>query len=280
MTTHTPSIEIRELTKQYGNTVAAEVIEPPVPSLSAEARRPVGHVLDQHRSIRTASLIAGVGLLVMSALAGFGYRVAIAGLVTQGDAARTAKDIMGSESLFRFGILSLFLVVALDVVVARALRHVFITVDKRISALAAWFRIAYAAVFAIAISRLVGVLGLLNKHSDRAGFSTTHLHNLALQRINTFTDIWDAGLVLFGLHLLVIAYLAYRSGYVPKLLAVLVAIAGLGYLFDSFGAALSRGASPDVSSVTFIGEFLLALWLVIWGRRITVSASGSHGRTI
>jgi hypothetical protein len=176
---------------------------------------------------------------------------------------------MGSEGLFRFGILSLFLVVGLDVVVAWALRHVFSPVDKGISTLAAWLRIAYAAAFAVAISRLVGVLGLLNKHSDRAGFSTTHLHTLALQRINTFTDIWDAGLVLFGLHLLVIAYLAYRSGDVPKLLAVLVAIAGLGYLVDSFGALFSRGASPDVSSVTFI-----------WGRRITVSASGSHGCTI
>jgi Domain of unknown function (DUF4386) len=254
-------------------------LQPPVPSLATEARRPVGHVLDEDWSIRTASLIAGVGLLVMSALAGVGYRVAIAGLVTQGDAARTAQDIMGSESLFRFGILSLFLVVGLDVVVAWALRHVFSPVDKGISTLAAWLRIAYAAVFAIAISRLVGVLGLLNNHSDRAGSSTTHLQTLAFQRINTFTDIWDAGLVLFGLHLLVIAYLAYRSGYVPKLLAVLVAIAGLGYLFDSFGALLSRGASPDVSSVTFIGEFLLALWLVIWGRRITVNASGSYGRT-
>jgi len=252
----------------------------PVPSFSTEARRPVGHVIDEDRSIRTAILIAGVGLLVMSALAGFGYRVAIAGLVTQGDAARTAKDIMRSEGLFRFGIVSLFLVVGLDVVVAWALRHVFSSVDKGISTFAAWLRIAYAAVFAVAISRLVGVLSLLNKHSDRAGFSTTHLQTLAFQRITTFTDIWDAGLVLFGLHLLVIAYLAYRSGNVPKVLAVLVAIAGLGYLFDSFGALVSRGASPDVSSVTFIGEFLLALWLAFRGRRITVSASGTHGRPI
>jgi hypothetical protein len=255
-------------------------LQAPGTSFSTEVRRPVGHVLDETRSIRTASLIAGVGLLVMSALAGFGYRVAIAGLVTQGDAARTAKDIMGSEGLFRFGILSLFVVVGLDVVVAWALRHVFSSVDKGISTLAAWLRIAYAGVFAVAISRLVGVFGLLNNHNDRAGFGTTHLRTLALQRINAFTDIWDAGLVLFGLHLVVIAYLAYRSGYVPKPLAVLIAIAGIGYLFDSFAALLSRGASPDVSSVTFIGEFLLALWLVIWGRRITVSASGTRGRTI
>ena len=70
-------------------------------------------------------------------------------------------------------------------------------------------------------------------------------------------------------HLLLIAYLAYRSSFVPKLLTVLLAIAGLGYLFDSFGRA--AGSSPDVSAFTFIGEFLLALWLVTRGRRITLS---------
>ena len=75
-------------------------------------------------------------------------------------------------------------------------------------------------------------------------------------------------------HLLLIAYLAYRSSFVPKLLTVLLAIAGLGYLFDSFGRA--AGSSPDVSAFTFIGEFLLALWLVTRGRHITLSETGSH----
>lgn len=45
------------------------------------------------------------------------------------------------------------------------------------------------------------------------------------------------------------------------------AIAGLGYLLDSFAKA--AGSSLDVSTFTFIGEFLLALWLVIRGRSIT-----------
>ena len=79
------------------------------------------------------------------------------------------------------------------------------------------------------------------------------------------------GLGLFGLHLLLIGYLAYRSGYVPKFLGVLLAIAGLGYLADTFGTMLSPGSWTAVASFTFIGEFLLALWLVIWGRRLALS---------
>jgi hypothetical protein len=212
----------------------------------------------------------------MSALSGFGYIVAVKGLVTQGNAALTAKDIMASESLFRLGILSLFAVVALDVVAAWALNRVFRPVSEGISMVAAWLRVAYAAVFLGAISQLVGVAHLLNNSSYLAAFSRGQLQALALLRVNTFTDIWDGGLVLFGLCLLLIGYLAHRSGYVPRLLGALVAIAGAGYLFDSFGRVLYQGSPPDISAFTFIGEFLLALWLVTRGRHITLSEPGPH----
>lgn len=71
-----------------------------------------------------------------------------------------------------------------------------------------------------------------------------------------------------------LASLAYRSGYVPKLLGALIGVAGFGYVFDSLAAVL--GFSSNVGAFTFIGEFLLALWLVIWGRRITLNDSASH----
>jgi len=207
----------------------------------------------------------------MSVLSGFGYFIAIKGLVTQGNAARTAGKIAAHEELFRFGIVSLLLVAALDVVVAWALYRVFAPVSEHISKLASALRIAYAGIFVVAISRLVGVLHLISSNTP---------HAEVLRRINSFTNIWEAGLVLFGLHLLVIAFLAYRSGYVPKLLGVMLAVAGLGYLFDSISAALTHGSSMPVSSFTFIGEFLLALWLVMFGRRIASSESGAHSSLI
>ena len=79
-------------------------------------------------------------------------------------------------------------------------------------------------------------------------------------------------LFLFGLHLLIVAFLAYRSRVVPKFLDLLIAVAGLGYVFDSLTTVLT-GSSSDVSSYTFLGEFLLALWLVTQGRRVLRSES-------
>lgn len=232
-----------------------------------------------HRSIRNASLTAGVGLLLMSALAGFGNFVALQGLVTQGNAAQTARDITESAGLFRAGIASLLVVIALDVVIAWALYRVFSPVSKNISVLAAAFRLVYAGVFMVAVGHLLGVLRLLSNDDYLSVFSAAQLHAQALLGIKSFSDLWHAGLGLFGLHLLVIGYLAYRSGYVPKFLGVLLAVAGLGYVTDSFGAVLSQGTWTDVSSFTFLGEFLLALWLVIRGRRLTLSESAHHQQT-
>jgi hypothetical protein len=90
--------------------------------------------------------------------------------------------------------------------------------------------------------------------------------------IAAFNDIWYVGQALFGAHLLLIGYLAYRSGYIPKVLGALLVISGAGYAIDSLGAVLSQSPWTDVSSFTFLGEFLLALWLVIRARRIATSA--------
>jgi hypothetical protein len=58
------------------------------------------------------------------------------------------------------------------------------------------------------------------------------------------------------------------------LLGALIVVSGLGYATDSFGTVLSQGSWTDITSFTFIGEFLLALWLLIPARHIARSASG------
>jgi membrane-bound ClpP family serine protease len=100
-------------------------------------------------------------------------------------------------------------------------------------------------------------------------FNADQLHAQALLGVDAFNDLWVVALGLFGIHLLIIGYLTYRSGYVPRLLGVLLAIAGLGYAIDSVGIVLSQSPWTSVASYTFVGEFLFALWLVIRGRHIT-----------
>ena len=168
---------------------------------------------------------------------------------------------------------SLIVVVALDVVVAWALYRVFSPVNASLSMLAAALRLVYAGVFMVAIGQLLGVVRLLSDDGYVALFGADQVQAQAMLGVTAFNDIWYVGLFLFGLHLLLIGYLAYRSHYIPRLLGVLLVIAGLGYATDSMGAVLSLGSWTDISSFTFIGEFLLALWLLIRARQIAASTS-------
>lgn len=207
----------------------------------------------------------------MAVLATFGVLFAVDGLVTPGDPARTARDIAGSEMLFKLGIVSLLVTAAVDVVVACGLYRVFRQTSSNVSMLAAWFRLAYATAFLVAVGHLVGALRMV--HAPSGAFNTAQNQARALSDVNAFHDVFRAGLVLFGVHLLLVGYLAYRSGFVPRPLAALVFLAGAGYAFDSIASVLSNASAPAVASVTFFGEFLLGVWLLVRGRSLNEGAS-------
>jgi len=117
--------------------------------------------------------VAGVGILVLAVLADAAYVGVIQGLVTKGNATQPATDIAASAGLFRVGIAALVVVVALDIVVAWMLRTFFEPVDRGPSSLAAWLRLSYAAILAVDISQLVGVLPLLTTPSTRRSRPTS-----------------------------------------------------------------------------------------------------------
>jgi hypothetical protein len=226
---------------------------------------------EANQALRRASTTAGVAILLVAALSGVGIFGAVQGLVAPGDAASTAGSILASEGLFRLGIASLFAVVAFDVVAAWALYRVFAPVSNALSMLAGSFRIAYSAVFLVAISELVGALRLLTDEGYSQAFSADQVQHQALMGIEAFRDAWSAGLVLFGLHLLLLGSLAYRSGYVPRIVGALLAVAGVGYVIDSLVAVLAPGSWPVLGTFTFVGELLLAIWLVVRGRGLTMT---------
>ncbi|MGN9846653.1 DUF4386 domain-containing protein [Nonomuraea sp. H19] len=207
-------------------------------------------------SMRMASLIAGIALLLMTVLAVFANFAAFEALITPGDAARTARDITGSETLFRWGVAAFVLVAVLDIIVAGALLTLFEPVHRSLAAMSAWFRIAYAAVLLVAAAQLVTGLDRLDDPVQ------------VLRAAGAFTTIWHVGLVFFSVHLLLIGHLAYRSGFMPRVIGILLVIAGLGYLADGLGLMLIPGYALDIALFTFAGEVVLICWLLISGRRL------------
>jgi hypothetical protein len=213
-------------------------------------------------SPRTAALVAGLGLLLMAILAHFANFYVLQNLIVANDAKATAEHILANGGLFRVGISCFLLVAVLDVVVAWGLYVLLEPVSRNLSLLAAWFRVVYAAVFAIALMPLLGVLQLLSGTDALKGLETNQLHAQVMLSLGAFRSGWDLGLVLFGFHLLVLGYLAFKSGSIPRWLGVLLEIAALGYLVDSFGKFLVPNYNLSISTFTFVGEFLLIFWLL------------------
>ena len=183
-------------------------------------------------------------------------------LVMPGNAKATVENIMASATLFRTGIFIFLVVAILDVVVAWALYILLKPANKRLSLLAAWFRVVYAAIFAVALTNLLNVLQLLTGADYLKAFEVDQLYAQGMLSLSAFQSGWDIGLVIFGLHLLVVGYLAFKSGYIPKWLGVLLVIAGIGYMVDSFGKFLVPNYNLTIAGFTFIGEVLLIFWLL------------------
>ena len=202
-------------------------------------------------SPRTAAIIAGTGLLLMAILSPIAYLNIFQNLVQFDDPALTAQNILHSMGAFRTVILLLFAVALLDVLVAWALYIVLMPANKNLSALAAWLRVIYGIIFIFAISKLYVALQVITADGTQT-----------MTLLKAFQSIWDQGLILFGFHLLVLGYLAFKSGYVPKWLGVFLLLAALGYIVDGFGKMLSPAYNLSIAQFTFFGEVFLIFWLL------------------
>jgi len=85
--------------------------------------------------------------------------------------------------------------------------------------------------------------------------------------LTTFYSILDVGYIFFGIHLLLLGLLVYKSWYIPKWLGVLIVIAGAGYIIDPI--LKFSGYTLTIGMYTFFGEVLFAFWLVVKGRKLS-----------
>ncbi|GAA2615252.1 DUF4386 domain-containing protein [Dactylosporangium fulvum] len=207
--------------------------------------------------MRRAAVVAGAALLAMTVLAGVSFAV-LNSLVVAGDAAQTARNIRGDELLFRASACGFTAVAVLDVVVAWGLYGLLAPVDRGLATIAAWLRVGYAAAFLTAQGNLLAAANT-PAGGDPGDVSAA---------VTAFQHGWDVALVMFGAHLFAVGWLVLRSGYVPAPIGVLLMIAALGYLVDSFGKLLVAGYDAEVAGFTFLGEVLLMAWLLWRGRRL------------
>jgi hypothetical protein len=74
----------------------------------------------------------------------------------------------------------------------------------------------------------------------------------------------DIGLISLGFYCLLIGYLIFRSTFLPRILGVLMALAGLAWLL-SLSSAISNHLSPYIFAPGILAEVAMTLWLLVMG---------------
>lgn len=223
-------------------------------------------------SRRRAAILAGLGYVMLFALAVFANFFVREGLIVPGDSAATALNIAESEGLFRAGMVSFLVVFLLDVVVAWALLIVFQSVSRELSLLAAWFRLVYTVFMGVALVYFFQALQYLSGAEFLTAFDDGQLTAAALVALDTFNSTWLIGLTAFGVHLMILGYLIVASGIAPKALGVVLLVSGLAYGVDTVAHTVlsnyAEYASVLVALVAIpavIGEGWFGIWLLLKG---------------
>jgi len=229
-------------------------------------------------SLRQAAIIAGTTIVTMAILAGFAYGFVLDRLIVQGDADLTARNIVASEMLFRTAVYAFLLVLVSDVLAAWSLNVFLKQVSKELSLVTAWLRLVYACILGVAILNYSTILLLVSQSDYLNVFAEGQINALILLLANAFDGIWAVGLVVFGFHLLILGYLVFRSGYVPKVFGLLLMIASLCYLTSNSASLILSNygrykGTVDmlISLPMIIGELGFGLWLLLRGAKVRTS---------
>lgn len=211
-----------------------------------------------------AARIAGIGYLTLFFVSIFANFFVLERLIEPGDASATAANIAESEGLFRIGIVGFLVIVFLDVAIAWLLYIVFRRVHRDISLVAAWFRLVYAVFLGFALTFLFVALQLLS------GVESGQNQGQVMWFLDAFNYGWLLGLAFFGIHLVLLGYLMIKSVFMPKVIGILLVLAGAAYMIDTLANTLLANYSDYetlflliVAIPAIVAELAFTIWLLL-----------------
>jgi hypothetical protein len=219
-------------------------------------------------STKKTARIAGFLYLLLALTGAFSILYVPSTLIVFGDAAATAEKIASSQLLFRAGILSGVVSHVIFVLLVLVLYHLLREISRKQAMLMVIFVvIGVATGFVNTINQLGALIALSGAdflsafeepELDALAYLFIRLHSHGIQIIQIFWGLW---LFPFGL-------LVYRSRFIPKILGVLLIIAGIGYLLGTITFLILpqyQSALSTLITLLEMGELPIILWLLIVG---------------
>lgn len=221
-------------------------------------------------SPQTYARIGGLLYLFIIVAAAFGEIFVRNRLIVWGNAAATANNILGSETLFRVGLAGEMLTCVCDVALAMVLYVLLKPVSAHLALLAAFFRLSFVGIYGVTkLFEIAALVALGNTDAFKA-LGAAQSHDMAYVFLRVHSLGYGASLLFFGFCCVLFGHLIHRSGYLPGILGVLLAIAGYAYVGFSLAQMLSpdfaaRVLFPWVFPLAFVAESALCLWLLVKG---------------
>jgi hypothetical protein len=192
-------------------------------------------------------------------------------LIVSGDATATANHIRASETLLRFSIASELIAFIIFIFVVLALYRLFKAVNGKHAVAMAILLLISIPISLLNVLNEIAALILVSGADFLSAFEKGQLDALAYLFLRLHGQGFVVAEIFWGLWLFPFGVLVIRSGFIPRLLGVLLFIAGLGYLASSFTSLLLPQYARLVDQFAMVltaGELPIIFWLLIWGAKV------------
>lgn len=217
-------------------------------------------------NVQRYARVAGVLFLISLVAGGFGEAYAPSKIIVSGDAAATVANIKNFQSIYRVGFAAFMIESLCDIALALLLYALLKPVNKYLSLLAAFFGLIGTATFACAELFYFAPLVIMRSDSYLTTFSPEQLNALVLLTLKFSLSAGILTTAYYGMGWLVRSYLIFRSGYLPKFLAVLMAIGGAGFVLRNFLLILAPANASDIFLILMMpGALIMTGWLIVKG---------------
>lgn len=217
--------------------------------------------------LRHAAIITIIGYVMGWAVPYADFKV-IPNLFVADNAAKTVQNIAAHQGLFVAAIFAFLSNFIGDIVAAWGLYLLLKPVNAAISMFVAWLRVVFATIGLAATLNLVTAHRLVTRPKALTALGQNQLNAQVHSAIGSFNSQFAYSLIIFGVYLMLLAWLVYCSGYIPKWLGIVLAINGAGWTIMESGYYLLPGINLDFLFVATTGELFLLVWLIGWGTRL------------
>jgi hypothetical protein len=204
--------------------------------------------------------IAGLLYLIVGIFGGFAIAYVTAKVYVPGDAATTSGNVLANSGLVRIGVIADLLQATVFVFLAMALYVLLKDVNK--NAARAMVILVAIATTMMCLNEVFQFAALLvaTDESYVAAFGAEGSNALVMLLLDMHHYGFLIAQIFFGLWLVPLGYLAYRSGMFPKALGVVLVVAGASYLVDMLAAFLVPDLGKHIHGFLAIPPTIAEIW--------------------